>query len=150
MLTFHVPGKPVPQGSKRWLPNGAMIEANPNLRPWRQAVTLYAVSELRKHGISEPLDEPVLLSCEFTFARPKAHYGTGKNSGRLKPNAPLFMPSVPDVDKLVRAVQDALTDARVWRDDAQVVTLQANKRYDEQAGATITVYSYREMFKGRE
>ena len=37
----------------------------------------------------------------------------------------------PDIDKLARAILDALTDARVWPDDGQVVTMHVEKRYGE-------------------
>ena len=36
---------------------------------------------------------------------------------------------MPDIDKLIRAILDGLTDAQVWHDDGQVVWLQAAKRY---------------------
>ena len=52
------------------------------------------------------------------------------------------MPTVtPDVDKLCRAVLDALTDAGVWVDDSQVVDLGATKIYASgiHVGAHITV-----------
>ena len=147
-VTFYIPGKPIPQGSKRWT-GKAMIEANSNLRPWRQAVTICARDAMSKAtAVTFPYDEPLMLVCEFTFLRPKGHYGTGRNSGKLKPNAPVFVTSTPDLDKLVRAVQDGITDAGLWRDDSQVVNLQAQKRYGEQAGVTVTVYSYAEMFRG--
>lgn len=52
------------------------------------------------------------------------------------------MPTVPpDIDKLCRAVLDALTDAGVWADDSQVVDLGATKVYatGHHIGAHITV-----------
>jgi crossover junction endodeoxyribonuclease RusA len=61
--------------------------------------------------------------------RPKDHYGTGRNSGTVKPSAPINPASMPDLDKLVRCICDALTDAGVWKDDAQVCVLVAAKRY---------------------
>lgn len=148
MITFFIPGKPVPQGSKRWLPGGRMIEANTNLRPWRQAVTIVTREAMSKSTTTFPYDEPLMLVCEFSFTRPKGHYGTGKNAGKVKPSAPVFVTSTPDLDKLVRSIQDGITDAGLWRDDSQVVNLQAQKRYGEQAGVTVTVYSYAEMFRG--
>jgi crossover junction endodeoxyribonuclease RusA len=67
----------------------------------------------------------------FTFARPAAHFGTGRNAHLLKPSAPAR--PVPkgkdDGDKLQRAVMDALTDAGMWADDSQVVEWHGSKLY---------------------
>jgi Holliday junction resolvase RusA-like endonuclease len=35
----------------------------------------------------------------------------------------------PDLDKLLRSTLDGLTDAGVWRDDSQVVSISAAKVY---------------------
>lgn len=136
MLSVFIPGTPVPQGSKRWLPNGGMIEANKGLRPWRATVASYLLAAT--HGDeSMPLDGPVTVSMLFVFTRPKAHYGTGRNAGMLKPNAPQRMMRTPDIDKLVRAIADGITDAGVWRDDSQMTDLYATKRYGEKPGVTV-------------
>lgn len=44
----------------------------------------------------------------------------------------------PDVDKLARGVDDALT-GMLWRDDAQVVRLVAEKRWSDKPGVFVTV-----------
>ncbi len=138
MISFFVPGKPVPQGSKRWV--GRMIEANANLLPWRATVTEYARRAMTERSEGAfPITGPIYVTMRFSFQRPKAHYGTGKNAGRLKDNAPHLHPSVPDLDKLIRAVNDGITDSGMWQDDAQVVTLYATKFYSEQPGVTVEV-----------
>ncbi|MGH3500203.1 MAG: RusA family crossover junction endodeoxyribonuclease, partial [Nocardioidaceae bacterium] len=78
---------------------------------------------------------------EFRFNRPKSHYGTGGNAHLVKASAPLFPTGKPDADKLLRSVFDALTAARVWRDDAQAVYLGARKVYADARppGATILI-----------
>nr|DAN37658.1 MAG TPA: Endodeoxyribonuclease RusA [Caudoviricetes sp.] len=50
-----------------------------------------------------------------------------------KPKRPRWdVPAVkPDLDKLTRAVFDALTDAGVWRDDSRVVDMRVTKRYED-------------------
>jgi crossover junction endodeoxyribonuclease RusA len=45
----------------------------------------------------------------------------------------------PDLDKLVRAVLDALSEAGVWRDDAQVVSVVARKAYGSAPGLTVEI-----------
>ena len=137
MIQFFVPGKPQSQGSKRWV--GRMIEANKDLAPWRATVTAYTLKAIRAHGNERMFIGPVTIRLEFYFARPKAHYGTGKNAGKLKPNAPTWVSTTPDADKLVRAICDGITDAGLWQDDSLVVEIHAVKMYAEQPGVLITV-----------
>lgn len=47
--------------------------------------------------------------------------------------------TAPDLDKLVRAVFDALTQAGVWADDSQCVDLVASKRYGYSSGLRATI-----------
>lgn len=148
MVTWFVPGKPVPQGSKRWLPGGRMIEANKDLRPWRAVVTAYTRAEMVRAQVAL-IDEPVMLTATFYLPRSKAHYGTGRNSGKLKPGAPTFVATTPDLDKLVRAVQDGVTDAGMWKDDSLVVSLHADKLYAEQPGVLIGVHTMKSL-EGKE
>lgn len=114
-LAFFVEGHPVPQGSKRFVGRGRMIEANPRLRLWRAVVSDVARAAV---GGRDPIEKgvPVRLVVRFLLPRPR----TVK---RVWPTVPA------DLDKLTRAVGDALTDAGVWVDDSQVVDLFASKRY---------------------
>lgn len=140
MIAFTVPGKPVPQGSKRWLPEGRMIEANhSDLRPWRATITAYAKQAMRDSDTGFPVRDPVQVHMTFYFARPKAHYGTGRNAGTVKGSAPVLHSHQPDLDKLIRAVNDGITDAGLWADDCQVATLICSKQYAEQPSVSIEV-----------
>lgn len=76
----------------------------------------------------EPLEGAVRIEVKFYFARPKSHYGTGKNAGRLKPSAPREYLGTPDLDKLTRTVADCLTQSGVIVDDKQIA------RYGEEHG----------------
>lgn len=68
------------------------------------------------------------LVCEFFYDRPKSHFGTGRNSGKLKESSPKYKTTMPDLSKLVRCVEDALTGI-AWKDDNQVVSITARKRW---------------------
>ena len=124
-------GKPITQGSKirtRW----AMRDANGDtLLPWRDNVRAAAVTvvDVIRHPWDGFNTDPVSVQITFTFARPTAHFGTGKNADQVKASAPPFPSShsIGDIDKLVRACLDALTDAGIWKDDSQVVQLHALK-----------------------
>lgn len=128
-LTITVPGIPAPQGSKKAYVRGGraiMVEANPRTKSWRSTVTAYALTTKP----SAPLLGPVNLAAEFVMPRPQSHFRTGRHAGQLRDDAPGSCAKKPDLSKLIRAVEDSLTDAGWWRDDAQVVSLKATlKRY---------------------
>lgn len=145
-LSFFVPGRPRPQGSKRAvMPKGGskpiMVEQVKGLDDWRANVTISAQRALKDF---ERLDGPAVLSVEFRFLRPGTHYGRRKGEPYLKPTAPKYVTRTPDLSKLVRAVEDALTDAGVWTDDSRVVSFGDTSkvyvdRYTETEGAQIEV-----------
>ncbi len=132
-------GKPEPQGSKtvaRAKGRSFVRDDNRELEPWRQAVTSAA---LKATGtLTGPLTGPLRLDATFVLPRPRGHYGTGRNAGTLKPSAPLYVPTRPDTDKLVRAVGDAITGV-ICRDDAQLVIVHAEKHYGEPPHAHLVV-----------
>ena len=118
---FAVFGLPAPQGSKRHVGEGRMVESSKRVKPWRrQVAAAYA-----DHSFGDMLDGPVSVTVDFYLPRPKAHYSTGRNAGALKPSAPAEHLTMPDLDKLTRAVGDALMSPRLgasgwrWRASAQ-------------------------------
>src|SRR5579884_2129346 len=113
-ICFEVPGEPVPQGSGRPIRAG-------NGRT-------YVIAD---SGRLRPWREAV------TFIRPRWHYGRRG----LRPSAPLGHAVRPDLDKLARAVLDALVGAGVIRDDAQVAELHATKGYGERPGLAVALRS---------
>lgn len=132
-VVFTVPGIPAPQGSKTRTKFGGMREANKNTRPWRDTVAWHA----RQADTNRlPMLGPVRVYVNFTFPRPKSHY-TGK--GALSSSATFHKSTKPDLDKLVRALLDALTDAQVFRDDGQVAYVSAQKHYGDQPGMSVEV-----------
>lgn len=141
MTAFFVPGVVVAQGSKRHLGNGVMVESSKRLPSWRHDVRQAAVA-----AFAEPLHGPVDVEIVAIFDRPKGHHGTGRNADTLRKTAPRDHIIKPDVDKLCRAILDALTDI-AWHDDAQVIDLRILKRYAingengrETPGARISVW----------
>src|SRR5262245_35313464 len=129
MIEFVVHGVPIPQGSKT--PWGS--EANPHLKPWRLALASIAAEQ---NGAV--MDEPVVVTATFVFPRPKSHYRTGKFSDELKDSAPVYHTSAPDLDKLCRAVGDALKSV-VVRDDRLIACWYAKKLYGLRPHARIQV-----------
>ena len=138
-MTFFVPGIPKPQGSKRaFMPKGGtrpvMVE-DANVKPWRVAIA-WAAKEAQAGA---PLRTgPLLLDVEFRFPRPLSHHVGGRADRPLRAPAPRWVERAPDLDKLVRAVGDALTGT-VYGDDRQIVRIWATKVYADVTGAEITV-----------
>lgn len=119
MLTFRVDGDPRPQGSKAAkLIKGriVMYESTKGLKEWRELVTACAREAAGADWVTIPKDTPVVLDVMFYFRK-------GKSIMRN------WMTVPPDVDKLARAIGDALTDAGIWVDDSQIVSLNAGKYY---------------------
>ena len=135
-ITFTVVGLPAPQGSKRHVGRGVMVESSTKVKPWRVDVKNFA---LKSKPDNWDMESPMSLSVVFRFRRPKSHHTTKG----LSSNAPLQCTSAKhgDLDKLLRSTNDALTDV-LFNDDRQVVSIIASKRYcepDEPQGAIITL-----------
>jgi crossover junction endodeoxyribonuclease RusA len=121
-LSFTVYGIPIPQGSlKAFMPRGrrfpVVTSDNLRTRPWKHMVGAAAREALRD---SPPLEGPVAIDIEFYLPRPTS-----------APKRVVYPVKKPDLDKLVRAILDACTDAGVWKDDAQVIGASAIKAFAE-------------------
>lgn len=129
ILKAHVAGVAVPQGSMRAGRSGQLFYSNAaKLKPWRTLIT-DAVEALLPRG-HRPIETPVSVTVTFYLPRPKT-------VARFYPTAP------PDLDKLIRAVGDALTASDLYKDDSYVVEWKARKLYateTESAGVTIEVH----------
>jgi crossover junction endodeoxyribonuclease RusA len=125
--SFTVYGTAAPQGSKRHVGNGVMLESSDRVRPWRQDVRFAA---LEKRPPDWDMTTPTRLDLVFWFPRPASHYGTKNGISYLKATAPVEPTSarLGDIDKLSRAVLDALTGV-AYLDDRQVIRLEARKSY---------------------
>lgn len=135
-MTFHVwvPGNPVSQGSKRLLQGRIVESSSKTLRPWRRAISQACRTDVQLGG---PLSVRLLFVIRPPLRARDKH-------GNLRPGW-LWHDRRPDIDKLSRAVLDALTDAGVYSDDAQVVLLTVGKMWGIDSGVQIDVASAPEM-----
>lgn len=140
-ITFFVPGKPATAGSKKGFYNEErkrvfLVPDNEKQKPWMNTVAFFAQQQYR----GPLLDCPLKLTIEYRLLRPQGHYGTGRNSGFVKPKYKgRFHAVKPDLGKLTRAIEDALTGI-VWRDDSRVSIHATQKVYvDRDPGAMVQI-----------
>lgn len=136
-LSFFVAGLPKPAGSKRGfyiakIKRVVITDACKGSKDWKTDVR-HAVQAVYQ---GEPWDCPIKLSIAFVMPRPKGHFRTGKNSGKLRESAPCTPIVKPDLLKLARAVEDALTGV-LYRDDSLIVDEYLSKSYGLCPGARI-------------
>lgn len=115
--SLFVAGVARPQGSKKHVGHGRMIEQSKYLPQWRKDVHNAAVKALEEDG--RKMDGPIECSLTFFLPRPKNHPKT----------KPTYPTTQPDLSKLIRAVEDSLTTAGWWADDARVIRSIAEKHY---------------------
>lgn len=104
--SFVAYGTPAPQGSKRHVGRGVMIESSKAVKPWREDVK-HAALAARDQG-APCLDGPLLVRMVFTLRRPKS-----------APKRLTIPATTPDLSKLCRSTEDAITTAGLWADDAR-------------------------------
>lgn len=128
VFSLTVFGTPAPAGSKRAFVNkftnrAHVTDANPNAAPWKKEVSQAAGRRMDELGLAI-LTGPLEVTFRFFRKRPLGHSG----AKGLKPSAPAYPTSKPDVLKLARGVEDALTGI-VYADDAVIVNELLFKRY---------------------
>ena len=125
-VSLSVVGDPASQGSHAIM-QGRIVQVNSKKhKAWRTAITQTALATLPADW--QPIDEPCELIVNFYMPKPAS----------VKRSLPTVS---PDLDKLIRAVGDSLTDSGVVLDDSRIVRISARKLYaiGIEPGATILV-----------
>ncbi|EJZ84906.1 hypothetical protein HMPREF9241_01682 [Schaalia turicensis ACS-279-V-Col4] len=136
-INFFVPGEPVPEGSTKYVGHAAgrpiLVHTDPDLPQWRQTIGNVAALYARQAGWILPLEEPI--SIRAVFFMPKPPRTKFKDSPARK----------PDLDKLIRAVGDALAPKGgrgVIREDGRIIRWLAEKRWADEkhpAGVDLAI-----------
>lgn len=128
-IQFTVNARPEPQGSSKGFvlpgkngarPRAIITSANPKLKPYRQELTHTAMALLDSLGIQVPFagkHVPVSVKMDFYLEKPAS---VAKKRDRLVVK--------PDLSKLIRSTEDALTGI-LYADDAQIVAGWFGKHY---------------------
>lgn len=133
IVVSFVPGRPAPQGSKRHLGNGVLVESSRYVKAWRTDIRDTLIAEYRNRP---PMLGEIHLDLDFILPRPKS-------LPKRKPTPPAI--KRPDWDKLSRAVCDAITSAQVYKDDSQITRARVAKHIAEQEERTGVWIHIREV-----
>lgn len=158
VLSLTVFGEPAPQGSKtgRAIYKGkgearqftgkvAVQESSKKVKPWRGSVAAIAKAETARIAAESgwlPIDGPIIA--DMVFTRPKPQRFAANDQRRLHG----MVTTTPDLSKLARSTEDALTGI-VWTDDSRIVAYRRlDKVYEaaedadalQQPGAIIRVW----------
>lgn len=138
MICFEVLGEPAPKGSMRAMnrksdgramlvPGGTSVNQR-KLRVWTQAIRSRVVEMLGE--ARDPLFVEQSLSVELLFRLPRP----------ASVKTPRPMAQKDDVDKLARAVLDALTGV-LYDDDGRIAVLRVEKQWSDplKRGVVISV-----------
>ncbi len=134
-LSFTVPGVPRGKGRPRFARIGKGV------RTYTDDKTANAENWIRLHAErarnGRTLVGPLGMSLRFFMTAPK-------KPARMEPSCK------PDLDNLVKAVLDALNQAGIWNDDAQVVQIHALKTYGDEPRTEVDVVELTDCFRHKE
>jgi Holliday junction resolvase RusA-like endonuclease len=142
-ICFDVIGVPAPGGSKsafRHRSTGRIVVVDAGgkrNKEWRSKVAAAARAAMVGEEMPKP---PLLLTVMFRMPRPQSHLN---RHGKLRRTSPVLPIVRPDVTKLLRSTEDALTGI-LWGDDSHIAEQWVCRMYahpNEQPGARITVAS---------
>ena len=125
-MRIVISGKPIAQARPRFYRRGNHVGTYSSQETESGRWIVLANAQV-KGAVTEVA---IHLDMVFVLPRPKGHYGTGRNSGKLKSSAPPHPKGRSDLDNYVKFVMDCVTGMGcVWKDDSQVVSMTAVKRY---------------------
>jgi crossover junction endodeoxyribonuclease RusA len=121
-------GAPATQGSKKAFLRGkkiVMVEMDEKLPGWR--ATVESAARLAAGPKWDTIDSAVSISGEIRLLKPQTTKYPASPAG------------TPDLDKLQRAIGDALTKAAVIKDDARITHWNIRKTWADLPGMDITI-----------
>ncbi len=114
-LEFVAYGIPAPQGSKAFKGFAAgkalLVESSKKVKPWRVSVAAACAEAIAGSSGWEPLDGPLVVEMVLTLPKPAS-------APKRRRTWPI---RYPDLSKLCRSTEDAISTAGGWADDARVV-----------------------------
>ena len=127
-LMFEIPGSPIGQGRPKFSTiNGHAKAYDPEKsRNYKAYVKLLATQAMKEQGFTM-IDGPCCLDIMAFFEVPKSKSKKFKERALLGLERPT---KKPDIDNIVKALQDAL-NGLAYKDDSSIVFLSVAKCYSE-------------------
>jgi Holliday junction resolvase RusA-like endonuclease len=134
MLTFTVEGDPHGKGRPRFRSTGKFVQTytDSKTKSYEEKVRDAAKQAM---GSAEPLETPVSVFCYIRLPVPKSYSKTRREAclnGSERPS------KKPDTDNVFKSVSDAMNGI-VYKDDCQIVSINAKKVYSAVAGVDVMV-----------
>ena len=141
MIRLTIPGEVVPQGRPRFARTKTGVRTyDPARSREYKSFVQWSTFQLWPE---KPLDGPLSVRIVQYRAIPASwskKRRTEALSGIIRPTGR------PDLDNVVKAILDSL-NGRMWRDDSQVVSLHAEKRYSETPRAEVEIEWVKEQLE---
>lgn len=135
-IQFQIPGPPKHQQRHRSSSRGKFVHRyDPSAKD-----KVNFLLQAKQYAPKLAHTDVIYLTVWFCMPIPKSHYRTGKFAGTLKDGAPTWHTKKPDVDNLIKFVMDSLNKV-FWKDDSQICSVIAQKRYDEKPRTIIQIDS---------
>ena len=121
MIEFTIRGKPKALKRHRVARNGRMYDPS-----YKDKKNMWL--QIARFKPKTPFKGDIMLQVVFTIPYPKKYYRTGKFKHLLKDNVPEYVVTRADLDNYCKYIMDVL-QPNFYKDDSQVVKLQAEKVY---------------------
>jgi Holliday junction resolvase RusA-like endonuclease len=129
-MKIIIPGKPIAKARPKFARRGKSVTTyNPQESEEGKWLTL-AIGQ-----ITEKLSGPIHLEAEFFMPIPES---TSAKKRRLMLLGEIAHIKKPDLDNLIKFCKDCLNGI-AWNDDAQVISINASKKYGDDAGTVLRI-----------
>jgi Holliday junction resolvase RusA-like endonuclease len=132
MITIEIPGKPIAKKRPRFARIGKYVQTYSD----QQTEEGRFLWELRRQWKEAPMERPLSLVLIFTLPIPQS---TSRKKADLMARGILFPDKKPDLDNFIKFSLDCM-NGHVWRDDSQIIKIEAHKIYGQQSKTTISIF----------
>lgn len=123
MPTIRIPGPPIAKKRPRFARRGNFVTTY-NPQETEESMFLW---EVRQQYNGEPSPNPIALNVQFLMPIPRS--ASRKKAMQMEAGQ-IQHTKKPDIDNCLKFIKD-VCNGTIWRDDAQIVSVQAEKYYSD-------------------